>query len=46
MLWTICMVLFILWLLGLFGGFALGGGIHLLWVVIIIVLIFALVRRA
>jgi hypothetical protein len=42
MLWTIFLVLLILWLLGLVGGYALGGFIHLLLVVAVIVLIFQL----
>jgi hypothetical protein len=39
MLWTICVVLFILWLLGLVTGYTLGGLIHLLLVVAIIVVL-------
>jgi hypothetical protein len=42
MLWTIFVILLVLWLLGLVGGYALGGFIHLLLVVAIIVLIFNL----
>jgi len=38
MLSTIAIVLIVLWALGLFGGFAAGGLIHLLLVVGIIVL--------
>jgi Family of unknown function (DUF5670) len=47
MLWTIIVILFILWLLGF--GFHVGGGlIHIVLVVAVIVLIFNLVsgRRA
>jgi hypothetical protein len=39
MLWTIFVILLILWLLGLVGGYALGGFIHLLLVLAVIVLI-------
>jgi len=39
MLWTIFVILLILWLLGLVSGYALGGFIHLLLVVAVIVLI-------
>ncbi len=48
MLWTITIVLVILWLLGLVSGYTLGGWIHLLIVLAIIVLIFNLLsgRRA
>lgn len=48
MLWTITVILFILWLLGLVSGYTLGGWIHILIVLAIIVLIFNLLsgRRA
>jgi hypothetical protein len=48
MLWTITIVLVILWLLGLVSGYALGGWIHILLVLAVIVLIFNLLsgRRA
>jgi hypothetical protein len=39
MLWTIFVILLVLWLLGLVGGYALGGFIHILLVVAVIVLI-------
>ncbi len=43
MLWTICVVLFILWLLG-FSMHVGGGLIHLLLVVGLVVLVINLVR--
>ena len=48
MLWTITIVLVVLWALGLGGGYTLGGWIHLLIVLAIISLIFNLLagRRA
>jgi len=48
MLWTIFVILLILWLLGLVGGYALGGFIHLLLILAVIVLIVNLLtgRRA
>jgi len=48
MLWTITLILFILWVLGLVSSYALGGWIHILLVLAIIVLIFNLLsgRRA
>jgi hypothetical protein len=42
MLWTITIVLFILWLVGMVSSYTLGGWIHLLLVLAIIVLIFNL----
>jgi len=48
MLWTITLILFILWVLGLVSSYTLGGWIHILLVLAIIVLIFNLLsgRRA
>ncbi|HSY34609.1 lmo0937 family membrane protein [Granulicella sp. L46] len=48
MLWTITVILVILWLLGLVSGYTLGGWVHLLLVLAVIVLIFNLLsgRRA
>lgn len=42
MLWTITVVLFILWLLGMVSSYTLGGWIHILLVLAVIVLIFNL----
>jgi len=48
MLWTITIILVILWVLGLVTSYTLGGWIHLLLVLALIVLIFNLLsgRRA
>ncbi|HEY6770595.1 MAG TPA: lmo0937 family membrane protein [Candidatus Sulfotelmatobacter sp.] len=48
MLWTITVILFILWILGLVSSYTFGGWIHILLVLAIIVLIFNLLsgRRA
>jgi hypothetical protein len=48
MLWTIFVVLLVLWALGLVSGVALGGFVHLLLVLAVIVLVVQLVtgRRA
>ena len=48
MLWTITVILFILWLLGVVSGYTLGSWIHVLLVLAVIVLIFNLLsgRRA
>ncbi len=39
MLWTVGVILIILWLLGLFSGYTLGGVIHLLLVIALIVVV-------
>src|ERR1017187_6020683 len=48
MLWTITIILFILWLLGMVSSYTLGGWIHILLVLAVIMLIFNLLsgRRA
>ena len=48
MLWTITIILFILWILGLVSSYTLGGWIHILLVLAVVVLIFNLLsgRRA
>jgi len=42
MLWTITIVLFVLWLLGLVSSYTFGGWIHVLIVLAVILLIFNL----
>jgi hypothetical protein len=44
MLWTIVLILLVLWLLGLVSSYTLGGFIHVLLVIAIIVVIYNLVR--
>ena len=44
MLWTILLVLLILWALGLVSGYTMGGLIHILLVVGLVVLIIQLVQ--
>jgi hypothetical protein len=44
MLWTIFVMLLILWLLGLISSYTLGGYIHLLLVVALVVLVINLLR--
>ena len=48
MLWTILVVLLLLWALGFFGGFVTGNLIHLLLLVALVVLVINLLsgRRA
>jgi hypothetical protein len=42
MLWTLFVVLLILWLLGMVSSYTLGGFIHLLLLVALVVLVFQL----
>jgi hypothetical protein len=44
MLWTIFAVMLILWLLGVVGSYTLGGLIHFLLVLAVIVLILRLIQ--
>jgi len=44
MLWTILVILLILWLLGLLTGYTMGGVIHILLVIAIIVLVVRLIQ--
>jgi hypothetical protein len=44
MVWTIVLILFLLWALGLVGGYAFGGLIHLLLVVALVVVVVRLVQ--
>jgi hypothetical protein len=43
MLWTIFVILLVLWLLGLVSSYTLGGFIHLLLVIAVVVLIIQLI---
>jgi hypothetical protein len=44
MLWTIFVILLVLWLLGLVSSYTLGGFIHILLVLAIVVLILQLIQ--
>jgi hypothetical protein len=44
MLWTIILILVVMWLLGMLTSYTMGGLLHLLLVVAVIVLIVNLVR--
>jgi hypothetical protein len=48
MLWTIFVILLVLWLLGVVSSYTLGGFIHILLVIALVVLVIQLVteRRA
>ncbi len=43
MLWTIAVILIILWVLGLVSSYTMGGLIHILLVIAIIVIIFGFI---
>jgi len=44
MLWTICVILLVLWLLGLVTSYTAGGLIHILLVVALVVIVFRLIQ--
>lgn len=44
MLWTIAVILLILWLLGFISGYAMGGFIHLLLVIAIVVVLIRIIQ--
>jgi hypothetical protein len=45
MLWTITVILFVLWILGMVSGATMGWWIHILLVLAVISLILAVIRR-
>ena len=44
MLWTIFVILLILWLLGIVSSYTLGGFIHILLVIAVVILIINLIQ--
>lgn len=44
MLWTICMILIVLWLLGMVTSYTMGGLIHILLVVAVIVVLVRIIQ--
>ncbi len=44
MLWTIFVILMILWLLGLISGYVIGGFIHVLLVIAIVVILIRIIQ--
>ncbi len=44
MLWTICVVLVILWLLGVVTSYTMGGLIHILLVIAIVVVLVRIIQ--
>ncbi len=48
MLWTICVILFVLWALGMATSYTMGGFLHILLVLALVVIVINLIqgRRA
>jgi hypothetical protein len=44
MLWTICVILIVLWLLGMVTSYTMGGLIHILLVIAVIVLLINVIQ--
>lgn len=44
MLWTICVVLIVMWLLGMVNSYTMGGLIHILLVIAIIVVLVRVIQ--
>jgi len=44
MLWTIFVILLIMWLLGMISGYVIGGFIHILLVIAIVVLLIRIIQ--
>ena len=44
MLWTIAVVMVVLWLLGLISGYTMGGIIHILLVIAIVVVLIRIIQ--
>ncbi|MBI4766091.1 MAG: lmo0937 family membrane protein [Deltaproteobacteria bacterium] len=44
MLWTIFVILLIMWLLGLISGYTIGGFVHILLVIAIVVVLIRIIQ--
>jgi hypothetical protein len=44
MLWTIAVILVVLWLLGIVSSYTLGGFIHILLVIAIVIIVISLIQ--
>lgn len=44
MLWTICVILFVLWAFGMLTSYTMGGLVHLLLVVALVMVVINLIR--
>jgi hypothetical protein len=45
MLWTLFVILLVLWLVGVVSGYALGGFVHILLVLAVVALVFQLLTN-
>ena len=45
MLWTIALILVVLWILGLVSSYTIGGFIHILLVIAIVMVLFNIIGR-
>ena len=44
MLWTICVILFVLWMLGMVTSYTAGGFLHILLVLALVVIVINLIQ--
>lgn len=44
MLWTIIVILFVLWLLGMVTSYTMGGFLHILLVIAVVILVIRLIQ--
>jgi hypothetical protein len=44
MLWTICVILLVLWAVGMVTSYTMGGLLHILLILAVIVLVFRLIQ--
>ena len=44
MLWTICMILIVLWLFGMVTSYTMGGLIHILLVIAVVVMLIRIIQ--
>jgi hypothetical protein len=44
MLWTIFLILFILWLFGIISGYTLGGYIHILIIIAVVAVVIRIIQ--
>ena len=44
MLWTICVILFVLWALGMVTSYTMGGLVHILLVLALVVIVINLIQ--
>ncbi len=44
MLWTVAIILIVLWVLGLLSSYTLGGFLHILLIIALIVIVFGVIQ--